>query len=416
MVAYICIMNTGAWLCLSRRNKEKVTKTMTYINNLKTENIIVGVEWEFFHPNIDHIRTLRSELGSDITAHCEVKRDLTPNDRPMFEIAFPPMNPFCDFTKSIMQMVSDKLNQLGCKVNKKCGVHIHFCTRPIKEDVNSVVFSDNSWKKFYNGDALAVHDMIDMTRQMPLLAMKDVAKRYLGDQLSINAILAPSRASNRYARTGINLEGINSASDTRELSRVESNKFYSINFGPLSTQAETIEFRQHHATLEVEKTLDWIKFIYNIFRTSINNRIALSSSTSTTETISRPDANDIFRRGTAKNIIYSLISRTGGATTQELINACSGSTAQNIRSRVSEIRNRLGDQSVTTHTSHHYGYGYGASNGLYDLGGYSVPSEWTNTVSAEPTVAYLPPNIIGPDNVFYGLDNDVYNRLTSRFT
>ena len=98
------------------------------------------------------------------------------------------------------------------------------------------------------------------------------------------------------------------------------------------------------------------------------------------------------------------------------MNVVSGSTAQNVRSRISEIRNRLGDQAVTTHTSQHYGYSYGASNGLYDLGGYSVPSEWIVTETQGDQEQYLAPNLIGSENVFYGLDCQVYDRLISRFS
>ena len=393
---------------------------MTYNKNI---NMIASAEiGEFFVPDpvnggyVETEREIRRLCGPEITSFALVKRDATPNNgKQLFEVNMPPMV-INDFAREKYKLVEDKLVELNAKVNRNCGCHVHVSTRKLLDSVDANTFNELSWNKFFSNKA-EVLAMLDYTTQMPLLAMKDIGLRYYDHMSEIELTLSPSRAGNYYAKKLANYKTkINSASTIENLGYVGNTKFHAVNYHPLRSDKETIEFRQRDGTFVADKIFDWFEFLLNMIDHTLNKRVRLSSSTSTTETISRPDANDIFRRGTAKNVIYSLISRTGGATTQELINACSGSTAQNIRSRVSEIRNRLGDQSVTTHTSHHYGYGYGASNGLYDLGGYSVPSEWTNTVSAEPTVAYLPPNIIGPDNVFYGLDNDVYNRLTSRFT
>ena len=383
---------------------------------LEETKTMTGFEWEFFHPTINCIRRIQTLLGDDITRHCEVKTDQSPNDTQMFEIAFPPMNAFCTFTKAMMRMVEKKLREIGCQVNKNCGMHVHLSTRVMKDEYSATEFSQKSWKNFYNGNSQAVLDMVDMTSQMPLLGIKDATVRYFKQISSVNSILARSRQGNRFARTNIDINAIETATDYRNLALVHGNKFYAVNFKGMATSSETIEFRQHHATIEAEKTLDWIAFIVNLFAHSINSRITTSTTRTIETTMARPDANDMFRRGTAKNVIYSLIAREGGATTQEIMNVVSGSTAQNVRSRISEIRNRLGDQAVTTHTSQHYGYSYGASNGLYDLGGYSVPSEWIVTETQGDQEQYLAPNLIGSENVFYGLECQVYDRLIARFS
>ena len=131
-------------------------------------------------------------------------------------------------------------------------------------------------------------------------------------------------------------------------------------------------------------------------------------------TVNRPDPNDVFRQGTAKNIMMRLMSRSGGATTRELQIALGNTTPENVRARISELRNRLGQQSVTTHTQQYYSHIYGASNGLFDLGGYEMPETYTKTEQSESTEQLLPPNRIGSDSIFASLDDNIYNRLNAR--
>tara|TARA_R100001594_G_scaffold145114_1_gene194932 strand:- start:784 stop:1962 length:1179 start_codon:yes stop_codon:yes gene_type:complete len=392
---------------------------MTY--NKKT--IIASAEiGEFLVPDrtngghIGSVRELQRLIGSDITSFALVKKDDTPNNGvQLFEINMPPMV-INDFAKEKYKLVERKLTEIGAKVNRKCGCHVHVSTRKLRPLIDVDAFNEISWNKFFS-DQHEVLAMLDQTSQMPLLGMKDIGLRYYDQIEEINKVLAPSRTNNYYAKKLENYERKIKGADTiQQLGNIGNSKFHAVNYHSLNTDKETIEFRQRDGSFDANKIFDWFEFLLNMIDHTLNKRIS-ASATRTIETImNRPDANDIFRRGTAKNVIYSLIAREGGATTQEIMNVVSGSTAQNVRSRISEIRNRLGDQAVTTHTSQHYGYSYGASNGLYDLGGYSVPSEWIVTETQGDQEQYLAPNLIGSENVFYGLDCQVYDRLISRFS
>ncbi|MGI9593191.1 MAG: amidoligase family protein [Patiriisocius sp.] len=407
-------------MCLSRRNKEKVTKTMTYNKKI---NMIASAEiGEFFVPDpvnggyVETEREIRRLCGPEITSFALVKRDATPNNgKQLFEVNMPPMV-INDFAREKYKLVEDKLVELNAKVNKNCGCHVHVSTRKLLDSVDANTFNELSWNKFFSNKA-EVLAMLDYTTQMPLLAMKDIGLRYYDHMSEIELTLSPSRSGNYYAKKLANYKTkINSASTIENLGYVGNTKFHAVNYHPLRSDKETIEFRQRDGTFVANKIFDWFEFLLNMIDHTLNKRVRLSSSTSTTETISRPDANDIFRRGTVKNVIYSLISRTGGATTREIMSVMSGQSTENVRRAICEIRARLGAQSVTTHTSQYYGHNYGSSQGIYNLGGYSAPNEWTVTsTSAEPTEMYLPSSIIGAENVFCGLDYDVYNRLTSRF-
>ena len=393
---------------------KKVIKTMTY-------NYLFSVEKEFTVENTNSLRDVSRLLGSEIMDHVVLKYDATPNSEQIFEINMPPMI-LNEFAIEKYKLVEDKLTAIGAKINSKCGLHVHVSSRQLSYTVDPVSFNHLSWNKFSTNKAEVLANL-DYTNQISLLALKDIGIRYYDHFAEICTTLAPSRHNNYYAKKMSNyLDKIMNANTIDELARIQgSNKFYAVNFIPLTSSKETIEFRQRDGTIVAEKIIDWCTFLLNMIDHTIKNRITLGSGTTQeTTTWIRPTRNP-FRSNTTYHAIYEMISRTGGATAIELEDELNRQGLRWDRARISEMRrdHRLGNnpQSIATYNQQHYNNVYGASNGLYNLNGYELAQEYTITRTLSNNVeSYLPPNRIGSAHVHYGLDHDVYNRLINRFS
>ena len=387
---------------------------MTYFTQ---DTITASVEIEFLTDK--SLNEIKSSLDIELANNLEIKYDATPTDGSlnMIEINISPMIVNAYF-HNVLENIENELTRLNVSVNRKCGLHVHIGTRPVLGDITPHQFNELSFKKFKE-EPSEVKRYIDYTRQIPLLAIQDVISRYNNQIEAVKNMVAPSRWSNRYAYHPCQhnhnwLDDLNSATSYVQIARYTRDKFTNINLHNLRNDKETIEFRQHHGTINAQKIYDWCAFLVNLFTHTINNRISNSEATMVETTVNRPDANDVFRQGTAKNIMMRLMSRSGGATTRELQIALGNTTPENVRARISELRNRLGQQSVTTHTQQYYSHIYGASNGLFDLGGYEMPETYTRSEQSESTEQLLPPNRIASDSIFASLDDNIYNRLNAR--
>lgn len=130
-----------------------------------------------------------------------------------------------------LKKVSDILVQLRAKINKTCGMHIHF----------------------------------DASR-MSLETIKNVVKNYIAYEPIINEFLPESRRNNTYCQTllfGSNAnttQKINNCTTIRQLQSLYDSRYYKVNLQAYSRH-NTIEFRQHSGTIEFEKIEKWVRFL-----------------------------------------------------------------------------------------------------------------------------------------------------------
>jgi len=117
----------------------------------------------------------------------------------------------------------------------------------------------------------------------------------------------------------------------------------------------------------------------------------------------------VFRSGSRIGLIYSMCRSNGGCDVHDLMNA-TGTTAINIRARISEIRARLSDGAVVTHTMQANGNSYGDGQ---DLARYEILSEYqTQSTGAR----LMPANRIGLESVWAGLQDDLFEWWQNRIT
>ena len=192
--------------------------------------------------------------------------------------------------------------------------------------------------------------------------VRDIVLRYFLNQEAINKMVTPSRRNNRYTwpltKYGrLSVDQINACNDVQELNQLVSSiehKYTAVNLVPYA-RLGTIEFRQHQGTTDADKIIKWCEFLNNFILHSAVNRLEQGTATTTEATPEIP-----FRGGDLSriNVQYRMMRSEHGATTQEMMDA-TGVTEQRIRAAVSEIRNRVGQSAVVTHTQQANGATYG---------------------------------------------------------
>ncbi|OZI08222.1 amidoligase enzyme [Siphonobacter sp. BAB-5385] len=132
------------------------------------------------------------------------------------------------------------LSQLRAKVNKTCGLHIHF-----------------------DAEGFGIEQM------------KNTLINYAHYEGIIDSFMPLSRRedSNRYCQSVITLAGrVGQASTIRELINLQHTRFQKINLQAY-LRHQTIEFRQHSGTVEFEKISNWILFLHNLVEYSKKKQV-----------------------------------------------------------------------------------------------------------------------------------------------
>jgi hypothetical protein len=191
------------------------------------------------------IKAENDGYSHNTTPHWKIVSDSSISGTDTFEL----VSPILEGTNGIneVDIVCQVLEQLDAKVNKSCGLHIHF---------DAANFDLATWKRIF--------------------------KNYAKLEKTIDAFMPESRRAsyNRYCRSLnsiTNLESkLNSASDLSEIARIFSNdRYHKIN--PVSyLRHNTCEFRQHNGTIEFRKIARWIIFL--------NNLVDFSATTEVTQT------------------------------------------------------------------------------------------------------------------------------------
>lgn len=170
--------------------------------------------------------------------HWKVITDSSLNGDNTFELVSPILKGMEGLEQ--VKIVSQVLVRLRVKVNKSCGLHVHF-------------------------DAA----------QMNIGTWKNLIKNYANLESIIDLMMPASRRGNenQYCRSMkiANLNSkINAATTINQVLDIFSNRYQKLNTRAYS-RYKTIEFRQHSGTIEAEKIINWILFLHNLVDYSTSN-------------------------------------------------------------------------------------------------------------------------------------------------
>jgi len=203
------------------------------------------------------------------------------------------------------------LKFIGCKIDKKCGVHVHIGVR----DENLDFF-------------------------------KNLFSLYSGYEPLIDTIMPESRRKQNatYCKSNVvSLESIANATTLEELGNVIGNQ-YDISGGyrymKLNIQSYwrhgTVEFRQHAGSLDYKKIMNWIKLCMSMVDRS---KQGLPANIMTPARSSRVNGNFVnpCRRGTNRHLFVEMLMRPSGVTTAEY-NVAIGNASGNLTQCASLIK------------------------------------------------------------------------------
>ena len=395
--------------------------TNTNKNFFDNQNFAFGVEPEFNTRTFTEMNRYNNSLGANKIKGLQYVYD---GSRVDGEGRLPILSN-SQKSYNYLKAVLEQLNDHGATVNWTTSVHVHLSRRPITIDPNE--FHDMSIEHTARtNQALPSRNNVDyFGSAIPLEILKDIGYRVSKNKDQFNSFLAPSRIDNGgYANQAMRRAGQtngyfckmpldhniikNTECTYHKLKRVISvggcgGKFSAININHWD-DFETVEFRSHGGTLEIDKIWSYMMFLSNMQKHSILNRHnQIQAVQDTPSYIGRSSR-------TRQSIAYSLMRRVGGATTQEIMDASGIQTAQRVRSMISEqirptLVNQFGRDILITHNQQHYNHRYSASQGRYDLNGYEIPLQVNNGSDG----AVFSSN--GGTDLLLGLDNQYKSNL-----
>lgn len=335
------------------------------------------------------IATVQAALRDAGIQGCNVVPDGTPAVDA--EIVLPPLAD-CQVAYEYIDSVCRVLQRIGCTVNQSCGLHVHISNAPLSDETTPAAFTgDSIAHKERTGRYLSRHG-----EPMDFIAVQDIMQRYADNRAIIDGMFPSSRTDNRFCKP-LDTQRVRTAHDLRALT---FGKFYAINLETWSRG--TIEFRQHSGTIETDKIWNWVQFLINFVSWTTDHRVESGTRTIVQDTPAQP-----FRRASRVGVQYTMMRRDGGATTRDIMNA-TGCSEQRVRAAVSEIRARVGQSAVITHTQQANGAAYGDGT---DLTRYEVlPSVETQTSGAQ----LMPENRIGIPSIWANLSDDLFEYWQER--
>lgn len=175
--------------------------------------------------------------------HWKVVSDSSLTGVNTFELVSPPLSGDDGFAQ--IEKVCQVLNDLGAKVNKSCGLHVHI-------------------------DA----------RNLALNTIKNICKIYYSEEAGIDAWMAPSRRDSRWCQTLRNIRGgfaefyqtLDRDIDTlRSLQSLFNTRYRKVNLEAFNRHG-TVEFRQHQGTTDSGKIINWVRFLHLLVEKAITAR------------------------------------------------------------------------------------------------------------------------------------------------
>ncbi len=242
---------------------------------MNTENRTIGLEIEAYNIDPQKLTTKLNREGiptefshSHMTTSADkwvVKRDGSLHGLTnAFELVSPPMK-FNEYTHTQLAKVCTVLNNMGAKVNKQCGLHVH------------VYVGDMKFKKIKN---IALRytkfeDVIDYFMPYSRRSNYFVAQGYSNGRASNHAQYAVSTRtqSNGTPVTMVNqtMQKIRACKTMNRLQYTMSdNRYCKVNFQSWH-KYKTVEFRQHSGTTELVKIWNWVQFVHRFVEVSNTN-------------------------------------------------------------------------------------------------------------------------------------------------
>lgn len=205
-----------------------------------------GVEIEFF--NADHYELVDALAARGITcelegynhhtrSHWKIVSDASVSGYNGAELVSPVLHGSEGMAQ--LEKVCEALEEVGAKVNKSCGLHVH----------------------------LGIGDL-------QLQAVKNLVVNYNSNRSLIDAFMAPSRRVNYYGSGGYRYCEIHSngeiacvlrANDMYEMVEAQASRYRAVNLDAY-TRHGTVEFRQHQGTIEFVKISNWIYLVMALVR------------------------------------------------------------------------------------------------------------------------------------------------------
>lgn len=345
-----------------------------------------GIEIETAGVSISRVKNALERAG---VRGCQVKPDGTPSVDA--EIVLPPLAD-CQVAYEYLQSVCNVLDSVGCSINTSCGLHVHISNAELRDHSPAAYTGASIAHTEARGGFLASHG-----EPLDFVIVKDIMHRYERQQDTLNTMFARSRTHNRYCAP-LSASKIDSASTIRDL---DHGKFYAINLQ--TWQRGTIEFRQHGGTIDCDKIWNWVQFILNLVRWTKTERVANGTRTIVQDTPVTP-----FRRGSRVGVQYTMMRNgNGGTTTRDIMDA-TGCSEQRVRAAVSEIRQRVGDNAVITHTQQSNGGSYGDGT---DLTRYEVLTSFETTGGG---YELLDDDNIGIASIWAGTSDEIFEYWQDR--
>jgi hypothetical protein len=188
-------------------------------------------------------------------AHWKIITDGSLNGENAFEI----VSPILEGMEGLRQLevVSAALTTLRAKINKSCGLHIHF---------DAVGFEAGQ--------------------------IKNLIKNYAKYEALIDSFMPESRRrnNNNYCKSLAPLvNSISQATTIQQMAQIQNSRYYKINLQSY-LRHRSIEFRHHGGTVELEKIKNWILFLHNLVEFS-KNKVA---ETATFESLTKFQQTDIM--------------------------------------------------------------------------------------------------------------------------
>ncbi len=208
-----------------------------------------GVEMEIIHSNKRKIVTALRRIGilcviedyNHITKrHWKIVSDASVVGG--FEVVSPVLKG--EDGLSELKKVCDTLLEVGAKIKKCCGLHVHMGTDDFNSDIKV-------WKNLY--------------------------RNYARLESTIDSFMPPSRRNNRYCQS-MKVPNwtvkVNAAVSLESLERLvtDRSRFFKLN-SQSYWRHHTVEFRQHSGSVEFEKVKNWILFCARFVEFSKKNRI-----------------------------------------------------------------------------------------------------------------------------------------------
>ncbi|MBR4533890.1 MAG: amidoligase family protein [Bacteroidaceae bacterium] len=230
-------------------------------NPFALDDITFGVEIECYNVEREEIAQRLREAGvltyvegynhTDYRDHFKVVTDGSLSGNNTAEV----VSPILKGKKGLqtLEKVCKVLQEIGAKVNKSCGLHIHFGLANISFETYKNIF--------YN---------------------------YAKLERIIDAFMPASRRNNIYCKGytafGHNIyELLDCTTSKEDIARLfadrngDLDRYYKVN--PIAYRRHnTIEFRQHSGTVEYKKMLNWIEFLKGLIAYSKENRIIEAAS------------------------------------------------------------------------------------------------------------------------------------------